>query len=144
MTTKTGSRLIAATKPRPEPATLRAALGRGARRAVVHSLLLAAPVIGLYSVTGFDHFGIGDLDYAPSSPEAIEAVEESRAEKLIERHGCWTGEAPADMAGVVPGRVIVSPVGGGPRVGGPAMVGKALDQIFAGAEHGLTVHGFCR
>lgn len=62
---------------------------------------------------------------------------------LMAEHGCWTGEAPADMQGVVPGHVVVS-VDGSPRVGGERLVGKALAQIFDDVDHGLLVHGFCR
>jgi len=62
---------------------------------------------------------------------------------LIAEHGCWTGKAPADMQGVVPGHVVVT-VDGVTRVGGSRAVGAALEQVFEGVDHGLTVHGFCR
>lgn len=61
---------------------------------------------------------------------------------LIAANDCWTGEAPSDMAGVVPGHVVVS-VDGVARIGGERMVGKALEQAFEGADHGLAIHGFC-
>lgn len=57
--------------------------------------------------------------------------------------GCWNGEAPADMAGKIPGHVVVT-VDGETRTAGERMVGKALGQLFDGEQHGLTVHGFCR
>lgn len=61
---------------------------------------------------------------------------------LIKRHGCWTGQAPADMEGKVPGHVVVSK---GSRVLYSAkLVGPALDQVFGVKDHGLVVHGFCR
>lgn len=65
------------------------------------------------------------------------------AADLVTAHGCWTGEAPADMRGVLPGHVVVT-VDGEPRYAGERMVGKALDQVFGGVDHGLSVHGFCR
>lgn len=68
------------------------------------------------------------------------AVEGSPA-ALVEAHDCWTGEAPADVE--VPGHVVVT-VGNDTIYGGPRLVGKALSQIFDGANHGLVVHGFCR
>jgi len=62
---------------------------------------------------------------------------------LVAGHDCWSGEAPADMVGTVPGHVVVT-VGGETRKAGAAMVGKALGQMFDGERHGLVVHGFCR
>lgn len=62
---------------------------------------------------------------------------------MILENGCWRGEAPADMAGKFPGHVVVTK-DGMPRVGGAPMVSKALAQVFDGADHGLTVHAFCR
>lgn len=68
-------------------------------------------------------------------------VEDSPA-ALVAKHDCWTGEAPAVMQGVVPGHVVVT-VDGTTRLGGERMVGKALAQIFEGADHGLRIAGFC-
>ncbi len=62
---------------------------------------------------------------------------------LIAAHDCWTGEAPADMAGTIPGHVVVS-VDGVARYAGERMVGRALEQVFDGVDHGLAIHGFCR
>lgn len=55
---------------------------------------------------------------------------------LLEAHDCWTGEGPE---GVIPGHVVTQH-----GYQGPAAVGRALEQIFDGADHGLTVYGFCR
>lgn len=65
---------------------------------------------------------------------------------LVEAMGdrCWTGAAPADMTGKIPGHVVFQKGFSGARVGGPAMVGKALDQLFNGADNGLTIYAFCR
>lgn len=63
---------------------------------------------------------------------------------LIEAHDCWTGEAPVDMAGKIPGHIVVSPAAQAPRYAGGRMVSKALAQTFGGADHDLIVHGFCR
>lgn len=76
------------------------------------------------------------------TPDSAHSVP-SPTEKLVKANGCWTGEAPADMTGKIPGHVVVT-VKGETRLGGPRLVGKSLEQIFEGAQHGLYVHAFCR
>lgn len=76
-----------------------------------------------------------------SAPEATPPV--INADHLIQKHDCWTGEAPADMRGKVPGHVIISEAGT-PRRGGAKAVDQALGQIFEGEDHGLEVYAFCR
>lgn len=73
----------------------------------------------------------------------IRPAAEGSPSALLAEHDCWTGEAPADMQGVIPGHVVVT-VDGVTRVGGERMVEKALGQMFAGEDHGLRVSGFCR
>lgn len=69
----------------------------------------------------------------------------SPVELLIEERDCWTGEAPADMQGEVPGHVIVTRDSAkGPEYLGANWVGRALDQIFADGKDVGTIHGFCR
>lgn len=63
---------------------------------------------------------------------------------LVESLDCWTGAAPADMAGKIPGHVIVRDKHGDLRHAGSAAVDKALGQIFEGEDHGLNVYAFCR
>lgn len=62
---------------------------------------------------------------------------------LIAAHDCWTGEAPPAMAGKMPGHVVVS-VKGVAKYAGERMVGRAFEQLFDGADHGLRIHAFCR
>lgn len=128
--------------PRPVAPTLSRQLLGALRRSLVCCLLLAAPVVGFYSATDAI-FGVGDM---AMPPPAIGAAGEapSAAGLLVEEHGCWTGAPPAEMVGVLPGHVVVSEPNEGARYAGERMVGLALDQIFGGADHGLTVHGFCR
>ncbi len=59
----------------------------------------------------------------------------------IEEHDCWVGTAPTDA---IPGHVVAT-VGDdvAPTYGGPRLVGSALEQLFGGADQGLTVHAFC-
>jgi hypothetical protein len=69
----------------------------------------------------------------------------TKVERLIEKHDCWTGEAPKDMTGKMPGGVVVSAPNAGPIYDrNQHMVGYALDQIFNVQDHNLTVHAFCR
>lgn len=82
------------------------------------------------------------MEYAPHADAP--QVQTVTAADLVERHGCWTGEAPADMEGKFPGHVVVSAPGHGPQYRGQAMVEKALGQLFDGEAHGLTVYAFCR
>lgn len=132
-------------RPRPVAASLRAQLLGALRRSLVCCLLMASPVVGFYSLPGVAPFGVGDLGYEAAAPEhGAAAALPSPAELLVEERGCWSGEAPADMVGVLPGHVVVSEPGEGPRYAGARMVGLALSQIFEGADHDLTVHGFCR
>ena len=79
--------------------------------------------------------------YAPATP-AGEAV--AAPSHLLDQHGCWTSQAPADMRGKVPGHVVVSTPSGRIVYGGTRLVAKALDQQFANKPAGLTVWGFCR
>jgi hypothetical protein len=65
------------------------------------------------------------------------------ANPLVMAHGCWTGPAPIDMAGRLPGHAVVS-VNGRATYGGPATVHRAMEHIFNGGYPRLTVLGFCR
>ena len=69
---------------------------------------------------------------APGSPAA-----------LIEQHGCWSKKSPHDMAGRLPSHAIVA-TGATPRYVDADLTGKALNQVFAGEDHGLVVYAFCR
>ena len=70
---------------------------------------LAAPisfaaVSAILVMTGPTATGEPVQEQSPAQP--------SQAERLIERHGCWVGDAPAD---VIPGHAIVSLPGEGAR-----------------------------
>jgi hypothetical protein len=67
-----------------------------------------------------------------------------RAELMVERHHCWTGEAPPDMRGKIPGGVLAARPGHPVELLRGRWVGRALDQVFEGVEHGLRVYAFCR
>ncbi len=65
---------------------------------------------------------------------------------LVERHDCWSGAAPPDMAGAVPGHAVVTwPGADDATYGGRRAVEAALEQVFGDEETpGLEVHAFCR
>jgi len=75
--------------------------------------------------------------------EPTESASISRADRLTERHGCWSDAAPADMAGQVPGHVVAT-TPEGRTVYSARLVGSALDQTFGDTDAGLLVHAFCR
>lgn len=76
-----------------------------------------------------------DRPLAPGSPAA-----------LIAEHDCWTGDAPADMQGVIPGHAVVTwPGDEAPTYGGRRAVSAALEHLFGERRTpGLVVHAFCR
>ena len=80
---------------------------------------------------------------SPSSPPGPTA---SRAERLFSAHDCWTGAAPPDLRGGMPGHVIVSRPGRA-AVHSARLVQPALAQVFSDDprdDRGLLVHAFCR
>lgn len=81
------------------------------------------------------------IEYAPKEPTTVAPT---KAERLMERHDCWSGEAPPEMEGKFPGHVVVTSEAGVTVLGGERMVGYALDQLFKGHAYGLTIHGFCK
>ena len=100
---------------------------------VLAGIGMAAWMIGVWFGTGFSGLAVTpepiDRPHAAGSPAA-----------LAEEHGCWTeGEAPT-----IPGHVVVTlPGEAEPTYAGAVVTGKALDQLFAGKDYGMTVHAFC-
>jgi hypothetical protein len=72
-----------------------------------------------------------DVGYIAPTPDPVT--------QLIAEHGCWSGNAPADMAGKFPGHAIVNG-----RYVGHRLADLALDQTLGGHDHGLRVQAFCR
>ena len=98
--------------------------------------MLVVSVIGISSLEA----ATADRPVAPPAP--------TRAERLIETHDCWSGAAPADMKGVLPGHVVATRPGR-QAVYSRRLVGPALDQLFAepsdsAGQPRLVVHAFCR
>lgn len=61
------------------------------------------------------------------------------AEIIAFQHDCWTGNAPADMAGKMPGAMVTIDAH---YVDNPARVRRALDRALAG-QHS-EAFAFCR
>lgn len=114
----------------------RKTLGTTLAHAVLRAALMTVSLIGSYALTAQVL-----PDATMTFPQAVVTEDKpTKAERLVERHGCWTGQAPADMAGKVPGHVVLAKGG----YQGPETVRLALEQTFQNADHGLTVVAFCR
>lgn len=119
------------------------------KRSLTGAVLRSVMIVGAFGAS-FMAAGAGSAQFAAIPEQGIESnvmddrpVAKGSPQDLIEKHKCWTGEAPADMQGQMPGHVVVTK-GVAPVYGGSHLVGQALEQIFEGKDHGLTVHGFCR
>ena len=86
--------------------------------------------------------GLAGMD-GPGLPADTVGLHPTAAQRLLDRHDCWSDRAPADMAGRLPGHVVVSSGAGAPHYSA-RMVGPALDHVFRGKHPAMTVHGFCR
>lgn len=115
-------------------------LRRNLRRAVLTPVtVLAAGAAGYAAVS------LLPMTAVMVEPEAPVAPEPSRAEVLVEKHDCWTGEAPADMVGVVPGHVVLTLKNGKTVYHGSLGVEAALQHVFEEPLPGIkAVHAFCR
>jgi len=83
--------------------------------------------------------------YHPASATTdlnITKPEPSVAGSLSKAHGCWSGEAPADMKGKFPGHVVVTYQG--QTVYSATLVGPAMDHTFKNEYPGMVVHAWCR
>jgi hypothetical protein len=64
---------------------------------------------------------------------------------LITAHGCWTGDAPADMAGRWPGGAVIRKANGVVSyTERPGLVDKAIRQALDGEDTGVWAVAFCR
>ena len=123
---------------KPKPAK---SLGHALRRAAFRAVMVTAALVLGYSVSTMVQ--PSSIVFPEQQAPATAAPQPTQAERLVERHGCWTGEAPADMVGVIPGHVVV--VKDGQAVyGADRLVGQALGQAFDGEDHGLQIIAFCR
>lgn len=108
--------------------------------------MLRTAVLRAVLVTVAIAWGLALVSRMSTAPVAERPAPEGSPRAVVEAMGdrCWTGAAPADMEGKMPGHVIYQKNASGALVGGSVMVGKALEQTFSGIDHGLTVYAFCR
>jgi hypothetical protein len=125
-----------------------AAARRGFRKGCVTFGAVAAGLIVSHWLTG-GQAAIIDAEQAPhateqAAPSHIVSLIEAKQTRLVESGQCWTGDAPADVE--VPGSVLVVEIVRGERVAmrEDHLVGPALEQIFDGVDHDLTILAFCR
>jgi hypothetical protein len=104
--------------------------------------LLAGGILG--AVATVHAFAPTTHDTADTQTGARVDVAAERAAELIAKHGCWTGEAPADMAGKFPGHVVVRKTDARLPIYSARLVGPAIDHVFDGDHAGMTVYAFCR
>lgn len=124
---------------KPKPRSLRASLVRAFLNAVVMTCSLAGGYLLVTAVSPGITFA------APEDPAVVERPPAPGSPAaLLAKHDCWTGEAPADMAGKWPGKAVVTVAGETRVYRTPVAVGTALDAAFGKPTEIETVHGFCR
>jgi hypothetical protein len=109
-------------------------------RALVVKLFLLAFVAGYFGGQALGSAVLLTPPGAGGDAAAGRAAVRGSVGWLVDRHGCWTGDAPARAR--IPGHVVVT-VDGEPGYGGRRLVEQALAEVFEDADHGLTVHAFC-
>lgn len=115
-------------------AIVRHAAALTARRTISLALLVGTFVL-------VSHLMPTTMQWAPPELSPQEDSAPSRAERLVERHGCWTGEAPPDVD--MPGHVVWQHPDG--RVVYSArLVGPALDTLFGSGDLAGQAVAFCR
>ena len=97
--------------------------------------------------TGVNILAVGLFTMAAAMPAqtTIEHVpSKTYAQRLMDKHDCWSGEAPADVW--MPGHVVVRYSDDiAARYAGPKAVHDALEFTFNDATNGVAVvYGFCR
>jgi hypothetical protein len=123
---------------KPKPRTLPQML----IRAVVQSIVATALFAASYAVAnmGAVNMVMPEQDH----PQVERPLAEKSPGWFVEKYDCWTGEAPADMQGKMPGHVIITEKNVTYRAG-EKKVGEALSVIFEGKVTGIQeIHAFCR
>lgn len=118
-------------------------LRRNLRRAVLAPVFILAA--GAAGYAGSSLLPMTGVVVEQEAPAPATPAEPSRAEVLVEKHDCWTGAAPADMEGVIPGHVVMTLKNGKTVYRGSLGVEAALQHVFDEPLPGiLEVHAFCR
>lgn len=110
---------------------LRQALTLSLRRCLWLALLVGTFMLAQALIPASMTYG----DSAPTLPH-----QPSRAEVLVERHACWTGDAPDNVD--VPGHVVWQHPDGR-TVYSARLVGPALDTLFADGNLPGRAIAFC-
>lgn len=114
------------------------------RRNLIRALLTPVLILG-FGAAGYaaaSHLPMTGV-MAPHQAVPTAPAEPSRAEVLIKKHDCWTGEAPADVE--IPGHVVLTLKNGKTVYEGSLGVEAALQHIFDAPLPGIKeVHAFCR
>jgi hypothetical protein len=88
-------------------------------RAVLNAVVVATAFLAVAVASG--------LAADPAAPVVSSGRAPVPGERIIEAHDCWTGVAPSDMKGQLPGHVVVTREGR--TVYSAAQVGPALEQL---------------
>lgn len=126
-----------------EPVSLRQALSNGLSQGVV---LMAGFVTAFVLSSAFTpEDGIVDMIRTPHGEQGVQVeLSDRQADRLVKKHDCWVGEAPAGMAGRVPGHAVVMwPGATVPTYGGSRAVKVGLVHRFEKPVAGFALHGFC-
>lgn len=116
---------------------------RPLRRALVSPCLLVMAfglTVGLGS--GLEQLGSAPVQVITaqdSSPSPKPPV----GQRLLDKHDCWSGRAPAEQADAIPAAAVVIPAGSDEPVHGSSWVEPAFEHVFEDKRPGLTVLGFC-
>lgn len=127
--------------PKRKPVTAKSAVRKAAFNTVVGTALAGAALMFM-SMAGTTATVIDDAnDGNYGRPNAAGSPAD-----LMEKHKCWSGEAPADMQGVIPGHVVIRYDGEvAAKYRGADAVGVALAHIFEESNPRVAeVVGFCR
>lgn len=116
-----------------KPRTFKQIMKMAVTKSLIAYIVVAIGFIFMASATDSQNSTPDNRPAAVGSPEQV-----------MDAHGCWSGPAPSDMAGQIPGHVVVRKDGHDKVLYSHHLVGDALDQIFNGADNGLTIYGFCR
>ena len=111
-----------------------------AHKTLNRTLALLMAVLGFWAVTTY--LPIAEQQVPHPTPVEVEVVDvpSDRLVRIMDRRSCWTGEQEPKVEGF-PGHVLFTDG----TVGGPRVVGQALDEIFEGKDHDLKpIYAFCR
>lgn len=117
-------------------------------------IVAAGLALGIGTCTLLVHLGAIPVvnsqrsEHVPASPVPY-APHQDRVSDLLERHGCWTKDAPTDMVGKFPGHAVLTvltPKGLRIRYAHGTLVDDALHVVLDHESRPriARVHGFCR